>query len=69
MRCFLINKNLSLYYWLRKKIGKKWACKLAITLEKGILILGRPKTEDCSSVQRRVKLGTSKVGIEERRGP
>jgi hypothetical protein len=49
MRCYLINKNLSLYYWLRKKIGKKWACKLAIALEKGILILGRPKPENCSS--------------------
>ena len=49
MRGFLINKNLCLYYWLRKNIGKKWALKLAITLEHGILILGRPKAENCSS--------------------
>ena len=41
MRSFLINKNLCLYYWLRKKIGKKLAFCIAILLEKGLLILGR----------------------------
>jgi len=43
MRGFLINKNLCFYYWLRKRIGKKWAYKVAITTENGILIFGRSK--------------------------
>jgi hypothetical protein len=42
MRVFLINKNLSFYYWLKKRIGKKRACMVAITIENGILIFGRP---------------------------
>ena len=41
MRSFLINKNLCLYYWLKKTIGKKLAFCVAITLEKSLLILGR----------------------------
>jgi hypothetical protein len=41
MRSFLINKNLCLYYWLKKKIGKKWALGAANTMEKIILIFGR----------------------------
>ena len=41
MRSFLINKNLSLYYWLKKRIGKKKAYKVANALEKIILIFGR----------------------------
>jgi len=41
MRSLLINKNLSFYYWLRRKIGKKGAYKVANTLEKVILIFGR----------------------------
>jgi len=41
MRSFLINKNLSLYYWLKKKIGKKWALRVANAVEKTILIFGR----------------------------
>jgi len=41
MRSFLINKNLCLYYWLKKKIGKKWALGVANTIEKIILIFGR----------------------------
>jgi len=41
MRSLLINKNLSFYYWLRKKIGKKVAFKVANTIEKVILIFGR----------------------------
>ena len=45
MRGFLINKNLSLYYWLRKKIGKKWACKVAIIIENAILVFGRPEVK------------------------
>jgi len=39
MRSFLINKNLCLYYWLKKRTGKKLAFCVAITLEKGLLIL------------------------------
>jgi hypothetical protein len=41
MRCFLINKNLCLYYWLKKRIGKKWALGVANVIEKTILIFGR----------------------------
>jgi hypothetical protein len=41
MRSFLINKNLCFYYWLKKKIGKKWALGVANTIEKTILIFGR----------------------------
>jgi hypothetical protein len=41
MRSFLINKNLCLYYWLKKMIGKVWALRVADTIEKTILILGR----------------------------
>jgi hypothetical protein len=43
MRSFLINKNLCLYYWLKKRIGKKLAFFVAINLEKGLLIFGREK--------------------------
>jgi len=43
MRSLLINKNLSLYYWLRGKIGKKWAFRVAHTMEKAILIFGRKR--------------------------
>jgi len=46
MRGFLINKNLCLYYWLRKRVGKKWAFKLAIGAEKVILIFGREPMRD-----------------------
>jgi hypothetical protein len=41
MRSFLINKNLFLYYWLKKRIGKREAFWVANTIEKGILIFGR----------------------------
>lgn len=41
MRGFLFNKNLCLYYWLKKRIGKKLAFCVAIALEKGLLIFGR----------------------------
>ena len=34
MRGFLINKNLCLYYWLKKKIGKRWALGMAKRLQK-----------------------------------
>jgi hypothetical protein len=41
MRCFLINKNLCLYYWLKTRIGKKGAFRVANTIEKIVLIFGR----------------------------
>jgi hypothetical protein len=41
MRGFLINKNLSLYYWLKKRIGKERAYRVARVFEKLILIFGR----------------------------
>jgi hypothetical protein len=41
MRSFLINKNLSFYYWLKKRIGKARALRVASTLEKVILVFGR----------------------------
>jgi hypothetical protein len=41
MRGFLINKNLCLYYWLKKKIGKKCAFGIANAIEKTLLIFGR----------------------------
>jgi hypothetical protein len=41
MRSYLINKNLCLYYWLRKRVGKKRALFLANNIEKIILIFGR----------------------------
>jgi hypothetical protein len=43
MRNFLINKNLSLYYWLKRRIGKNWALRVANTTERIILIFGREK--------------------------
>jgi len=46
MKSFLINKNLSLYYWLKKRIGKREAFWVANTIEKGILIFGREQMED-----------------------
>jgi hypothetical protein len=41
MRSFLINKNLSLYYWVKKRIGKTGGLLVATTIEKVILIFGR----------------------------
>ncbi len=41
MRSFLINKNLSFYYWLRKRIGKRGAFRVARAVETVILFFGR----------------------------
>jgi hypothetical protein len=41
MRGFLINKNMPLYYWLKKRIGKESAYRVARVFEKVILIFGR----------------------------
>ena len=43
MRNFLINKNLSFYYWLKQRIGKDLALKVAIAAERIILIFDREK--------------------------
>ena len=45
MRSFLINKNLSFYYWLKKRIGKERAYRVASVIEKAILIFGRDHAE------------------------
>jgi hypothetical protein len=44
MRGFLINKNLCFYYWLKKRIVKRRALRVANTIEKAILIFGREAT-------------------------
>jgi hypothetical protein len=41
MRGYLINKNLCIYYWLRKRIGKKRAFCVVKHLETVILLFGR----------------------------
>jgi hypothetical protein len=46
MRGFLINKNLCLYYWLKKRVGKEWAFRLAVSTEKVILIFGREPIQE-----------------------
>ncbi len=43
VRSFLINKNLSFYYWLKKRTGKALALKVANTIEKVILVFGRER--------------------------
>jgi len=43
MRSFLINKNLSLYYVLRRKIGKRQGLRVASIIEKALLLFGREK--------------------------
>jgi len=43
MRSFLINKNLSLYYWLKKRTGKAIAFEVADMIERVILIFGRER--------------------------
>ncbi len=41
MRSFLINKNLCLYYWLKKRMGSKGALRIANTIQKVVLVFGR----------------------------
>jgi hypothetical protein len=41
VRSFLINKNLCLYYWLKKNFGKKRGLGVAKTIERMILVFGR----------------------------
>jgi len=55
MRSFLINKNISLYYWLKKRIGKTIAFEVANTIEKVILIFGRERIP-CGRVRLRKKV-------------
>jgi hypothetical protein len=46
MRSFLINKDLSLYCWIKKRGGKRGAFFVANSIEKVILIVGREQVED-----------------------
>ena len=55
MRSFLINKNLCLYYWLKKTIGKAWALRVAETIERTILILGREVIPNSNTKERLTK--------------
>jgi hypothetical protein len=50
MRSSLINKNLSLYYWLKKRIGTTRAFWIANTIEKVILIFGRERVRKNDSL-------------------
>jgi hypothetical protein len=43
MRSFLINKNMSLYYWLRRRMGRAFAFRVAYAIEKVILVFGRER--------------------------
>lgn len=52
MRSFLINKNLSFYYWLKKRTGKAIAFKVANAIEKVILIFGRERMPSRSAAIR-----------------
>ncbi len=61
MRSFLINKNLSLYYWLRKRVGKRWACKVALAIENVILIFRRPKLSEDTLREEPVDLRTCRL--------
>jgi len=45
MKSFLIHNNRCLYYWLKKKIGKRGGSWVANSLEKVILIFGREQVE------------------------
>ena len=61
MRGFLINKNLALYYWLRKRVGKKWACKVAIAIENSILVFRRPRLRKDTLREESVDLRTCRL--------
>ncbi len=52
MRSFLINKNLSFYYWLKKRMGKAIAFEVANAIEKVILIFGRERMPSRSAAIR-----------------
>jgi len=43
MRSLLINENISLYYWLKKRLGKEIALEVANVIERGILFFGRER--------------------------
>ena len=68
MRSFLINKNLSLYYWLKKRIGKKRALGVAGTIEKVVLMFGREVVpcSDENCVHTQVQESTFNRRIRER---
>jgi len=43
MRAWLLNKNISLYWILRRRLGKVKALRVHEALERVILIFGRPR--------------------------
>jgi hypothetical protein len=45
VRSLLINKNISFYYWLKRRIGKKGALGVARTIERVILTFGREQAD------------------------
>lgn len=55
MRSLLINKNISFYYWLRKRIRKTIALQVANAIERVILIFGRERMP-CPRVGMRNKI-------------
>ena len=65
MRGFLINKNLCLYHWLKKKIGKKCALGMANAIEKTLLIFGR-EVMPISTETERLPKSSNKWSVLER---
>ena len=59
MRSLLINKNISFYYWLRKRIRKTIALQIANAIERVILIFGRERIP-----YRRVRIGNKIKRLE-----
>jgi hypothetical protein len=69
MGSFLINKNLPIYYLLRKRIGKERAYRVASVLEKVILISGREDIGGRENGGVRILLARSNKRLSVNRGP
>ena len=64
MESFLIDKNLSFYYRMKKRIGKKANFLIANTIERGILLFGRESIPNGRlSIGKKVKRLKLLVGI------
>ena len=46
MRSFLINKNITLYYRLKKRIGNKLAFRIVNEIEKFVTLFGREQVPE-----------------------
>jgi hypothetical protein len=46
MRGFLINQNLCFYYWLKKRMGKTPALRVANTIERVIHVFGTEQMDE-----------------------